>query len=157
MNKGTFVFILAVICWIFGLWVGRTSIKPQVIDSQIIVHDTIEKWNVKYKTKYITRTVIKELPVYDTVYKDSVKTVFVEIPIHQYHFEEDSLYSLDVEGYEVSLKNIKVFPKTIYRTQTVTNKTKNRFGLGFQAGYGIAGNKPVPYLGIGISYNLLSF
>ncbi len=35
---------------------------------------------------------------------------------------------------------------------------KKRFGLGFQAGGGIDKNlKPIPYIGVGVSYNLLSF
>lgn len=153
LNKILAIVAVTVI-WGVGFWIGRRYAKPEIIDSPVIVYDTVERYNVQYETKYITKTVVRELPVYDTIYKDSVRTVFVEIPISTYHFEEDSLYAIDVEGYDVSLKKVQVYPKTIYRTQVVKDKYP-RFGFGIQAGYGIIGNKASPYIGIGVSYNII--
>lgn len=54
---------------------------------------------------------------------------------------------------------IEVYPRTEYQIQTV--KTKPRWGLGIQAGYGctLTGTQVrlSPYIGVGVQYNLLTW
>ena len=74
------------------------------------------------------------------------------LPITQKTYK-GSLYTAYVSGYRAKLDSIEVYSKT--RTVFVRERVKRkRFGLGVQAGYGIAGNKLGPHVGIGVSCNL---
>ena len=84
---------------------------------------------------------------------DSVEVV---VPITQRVYG-DSLYRAYVSGYRPQLDSIFVYPRTNYITTTVKEKPK-RWGIGLQAGYGYSpGNGMSPYLGIGVSYNFITF
>lgn len=93
-----------------------------------------------------------------TVYRTG-DTVLVPVPISQYQFR-DSLYTLDVSGFHVSVDRLEVYPRTVYKTINTTTvrteKDNRRWGLGIQAGYGynFDSKKMAPYLGIGIQYSL---
>ncbi|WP_274957372.1 DUF6808 domain-containing protein [Millionella massiliensis] len=93
-----------------------------------------------------------------TVYRGT-DTLYVPVPIRQYSFR-DSLYSLDVSGFDVTLDRLEVYPRTIYKTITNTIERtvteKKRWGIGVQAGYGynFGSERPGPYIGIGVQYNL---
>ncbi|WP_283391539.1 DUF6808 domain-containing protein [Millionella massiliensis] len=92
---------------------------------------------------------------------DSDSTLFnVPIPIYQYSFR-DSLYFLKVSGFNVEIDEFEVYPRTVYKTITNTTvKTvtdTKRWGIGVQAGYGynFGSEKPGPYIGIGVQYNIV--
>ena len=93
-----------------------------------------------------------------TVYRGT-DTLYVPVPIRQYSFR-DSLYSLDVSGFNVTLDRLEVYPRTVYKTITNTTERtvteKKRWGIGVQAGYGynFGSEKPGPYIGIGVQYSL---
>lgn len=90
----------------------------------------------------------------DTIIKTD--SVYVELPITQKEYR-DSLYHAWVSGYEPNLDSINVFQHTVTVTETVRPPTK-RWGLGVQVGAGYnTGNKIQPYIGIGISYNILTW
>lgn len=87
-------------------------------------------------------------------------TVYLERETKVY---QDSLYRAVVSGFRPSLDSLTIFHPVRYITRTETVKVLQRkpWGIGIQAGYGatiqngrIAG---VPYIGVGVSYNLLSF
>lgn len=91
---------------------------------------------------------------------DSVEVV---IPITQRVYE-DSLYTAYVSGYEPKLDSIAVYPRREIVTVTNNNYTApkpKRWSIGVQAGYGVTLKggtpQPAPYIGIGVSYNLISF
>lgn len=91
---------------------------------------------------------------------DSVEVV---IPITQRVYE-DSLYTAYVSGYEPKLDSIAVYPRREIVTVTNNNYTApkpKRWSIGVQAGYGVTLKggtpQPAPYIGIGLSYNLISF
>lgn len=69
-----------------------------------------------------------------------------------------------ISGYRPQLDSILIYPQTttITNTTTITHKPKQpRFSIGLQAGYGVTINnnqlKPAPYVGIGLSYSLISW
>lgn len=74
----------------------------------------------------------------------------------------DKSYKCQVSGYQPSLDWIEVYPETVTITKetTITQKPR-RWGVGIQAGYGayLSGGqvKTAPYIGVGISYNLIRF
>ena len=90
-------------------------------------------------------------------------SVSVKIPITQKIYE-DSLYRAYVSGYRPSLDSLIFFPR--HDITTVTNRyaypksRQKRWGIGIHVGYGMTmSNTPQfsPYVGIGISYNLITF
>ncbi len=118
------------------VWVTRTRVKPVVRDSVTV--------------RYVTRT----LPVErDTVFaRDttawSADSVAAVIPITQKVYR-DSAYTAWVSGYEAALDSIRITSPTV----TVTRRVPKRWGVGVQAGYGTGG----AYIGVGISYNIITF
>lgn len=129
------------------------------------VHDTL--------VKYCTDTIFSEKPVYinkqivrtDTVQLYDIKhdSVQVELPYISKEYQ-DSTYRAWVSGFQdVNLDSIEVFQKTktiqINNTNYIT-KYKNRpFSVGIQAGYGydLMNKRALPFIGIGVQYNLFSF
>ena len=90
-------------------------------------------------------------------------SVSVKIPITQKIYE-DSLYRAYVSGYRPSLDSLIFFPR--HDITTVTNgyiypkSRQKRWGIGIHVGYGMTmSHTPQfsPYVGIGISYNLITF
>lgn len=85
----------------------------------------------------------------------------VVLPITQKHYKGKD-YEAWISGYRPRLDSIYVFPETRYITNEIQVKRKpTKWGIGIQAGYGVAlpNGKPqmAPYIGIGISYNLIRF
>lgn len=79
----------------------------------------------------------------------------VIIPITQKVYK-DSLFRAYVSGYHPALDSIEIYRKseTIY----IRSPTKpKRWSVGIQAGLGLTPNNIQPYIGVGVSYNILSF
>lgn len=70
---------------------------------------------------------------------------------------KDEQYTAVVEGIGAYLKSIEVYPRTEVRTITTTMPVvkKTRWGVGVQMGAGFGKNGVQPYIGIGLSYNLI--
>ena len=88
-------------------------------------------------------------------------SVAVEIPITSKHYSSEE-YDAWVSGYEASLDSIKVYSKEriVTETVTVTKKARTkRWGIGFTGGYGYDFNSKTaaPYVGVGVSYNIITF
>jgi hypothetical protein len=106
-----------VVAFLLGLFLreDRVEYKTKVetiIDTTIRI-DTfvVEKPVVK------TKKVVEEKIIY---VHDTVKVV---IPISEYRFFQDGIYDITARGYDVSLSNVTVFPKTEYRIVTNTVET----------------------------------
>ncbi len=88
---------------------------------------------------------------------DERDSMTVEIPITQKHYESEE-YSAYVSGYEAQLDSIFVFPKTTVIRESIS-KPPNHWHLGITGGvgYGFRSNQVEPFIGIGITYSLISF
>lgn len=149
-----------VICFLAGLFIGRTERKHEVQVVQLkpdtlVVRDTMFLEKPKYVQVRSTVT--------DTVYLtavDSSKDVAVEIPI-EYKYAEYSDADIWYHGYNADIDSCRVFPKTVYINTPyevrIKEKVKTRWGIGVQAGYGVSKSGLSPYIGVGVSYNLFSF
>lgn len=93
-------------------------------------------------------------PLYASVESDSAT---VAIPITQKRYEGND-YRAWVSGYEPSLDSIYVFPTTTVIHER-SYKPPNRWHLGITGGfgYGFKSKHAEPYIGIGITYSLISF
>ena len=139
---------------------------------QVCVEDIVKEVQV-IKEKVVRDTIFSEKPVYinkqivrtDTVQLYDIKqdSVYVELPYIQKEFK-DSLYEAWVSGYqEVNLDSIRIFKEKqiieINNTNYIT-KYKNRpFSVGIQVGYGydLMNKRALPFIGVGVQYNLFSF
>ena len=153
------ILLIAGVAFGIGLGYGRRTARMPVRLS--VVNDTVQV------TK--TDTIWREKPVFvasSVIRHDTVRlatlerdTVFVDVPIERRVYQEDSLYRAVVSGWHPSLDTLMVFPKTT--TITIREKVpvpdRRRWGIGIQAGAGATRNGLTPYVGVGISYNLLSW
>ena len=141
---------------------GRNTAQQRAISSAIqqadtlVIHDTITREMPVYITKTRVRT--EYVPVRDTLRLHD--TLFVPITIEKRVYK-DSLYRAEISGYKPSLDKIEIYQqtRTITQVERVLVKDKKRWGLGIQAGYGVGIHSGVvyttPYIGVGVSYNLL--
>lgn len=131
------------------------------------VYDTIQVFvdTPIPRDSVVVRYAAVKVPVYDTIRTHYADTLFsdsstVILPVTQKVYK-DSTYEAWVSGYMPALDSIRIFQPTTTITNTITN-TKIRYkqkhwGFGVQAGIGITPGKIEPYIGIGISYNILSW
>ena len=117
---------------------------------------------VEYRRDTITRVkpvYIASTPVvrYDTLRLHD--TIAVPVPIERRVYA-DSNYRAVVSGWHPSLDSISVYPATKIVTRWLerVEKERSRWGLGIQAGAGLSANGvAVPYIGVGVQYNLFSW
>lgn len=157
------VIVIAVALLVAAFLIGRCTAPKYEAETQVIK---------QVDTMVIRDTIIREKPVFRTEYvfvRDSVRvqvhdTVFINLP-RQLRVYQDSLYRAEVSGVDPTLDRIEVYPQTRYitrtETQTISVTERRRWGIGVQVGYGItkqgASFYPGPYIGVGVSYNILTF
>ena len=162
--RGIFiVFLLAVI----GLFsIDRCNRKKDILPETVIQVDTI----YLYDTIRIVTPVPQRIKTVDTfriVLKDTIRekdTVYLNLPREQKIYREEN-YHAWISGYRPALDSIHIFRNThqVITSTTIRQKPNKprRWGIGIQAGYGLTYRQntiqPVPYIGIGLSYHLLSF
>ena len=86
---------------------------------------------------------------------DSLQLVLLRVQRH-YH---DSTFDAWVSGVDPTLDSIKTYQTTrvINREIPVIQVKKTRWGIGFQAGASANKDGVFPYVGVGVSYNILSW
>lgn len=67
-----------------------------------------------------------------------------------------------MSSYRPRLDSVWVFPETRYiTTENISVVPRKRWGIGIQAGYGVGISsgqvRAFPYIGVGISYNIVRF
>lgn len=98
-------------------------------------------------------TVSKEITIDTTAVKSDSATVVIPITQKVY---EDSTFRAYVSGYRPALDSIEIFKRT--ETVHIRSPTKDKkWGIGIQLGCGMIPNRVQPYIGIGISYNIITF
>lgn len=120
----------------------------------MFVHDTITREKPDYTRVCVRDTIYVTVTARDTAY--------IVLP-REVKVYEDETYRAEVSGYQPSLDRIDIYAPTrtitkeVVRTETVRKRTP--WGVGLQVGCGITkqGNSfyPGPYVGVGISYNII--
>ncbi len=145
--------LIAIAIVVGAFFLGRSTTPTP--DAEVrIKTDTIRVVEVRPDTIYQDKYITRYLKTTDTLTVTQIDSVLVYVPINTYIFQ-DSTYRAEVQGYEVELKSMEVYNKTIYETKVV--KVNNRWGVGVQVGYGICGTKLSPYVGVGVSCNLITW
>lgn len=157
------VFVLSVVL-IGSLYRNAQLINfSNVYTDTVIVRDTIRDTipvpvdSIVVRYKYLTipsqpDTVAgNDIAIVDTA-SDSTTII---IPITQTKYEGQD-YTAWVSGYDARLDSFYVYPQRQIITTTKVQKT-GRWGLGVQLGVGASNKGFAPYIGIGISYNILTW
>lgn len=136
--------------WLRGLRKGP-EVQPIVKIDTLVIHDTMTM--EKPIPLYVRVVDTMRVPVIDTVHvRDSV---FISIQREEKVYQ-DSTYRAVVSGYRPSLDSISVFQTTKY--VTITKYAKKPWGVGVQAGVTYLPKVGfTPYVGLGISYNIINF
>lgn len=151
--------LLAVLMLLSGHFLGRrTACTPE--PECIVQTDTLRIRD----TLIIEKPVPVEVRVVDTMLvalTDTVTvndTVYLSLP-RETKLYGDSTYTAQVSGYRPALDWIEVYPQTDVVTRTIFVDSRKRWGFGLQAGYGAYVNagqvRLAPYVGVGISYDIL--
>lgn len=132
---------------------AQTDFVPE--NDTIIVRDTITREKPVFVDRYLTRVEKVLLPIHDTtILRDSV---LVDLPIETRVYAEDSVYRAVVSGFRPSLDTLLVYQTTREVTKFVPVRVQKRWGVGVTAGYGAGTGGLTPFVGVGITYNLMNF
>lgn len=157
---GLILGALAIIAVISAFLLGR---KVGINGREVVIKTQVDTL-VVFDTIRIKEPVIVERRVVDTMtvevvdYKVVHDTAFVNLPREEVEYR-DSSYRAVVSGFLPRLEEIEIYRQDrIVTIETVkTIKEKSRWGLGIQAGAGLSSQGIVPYVGIGVNYNILSW
>lgn len=168
----------------YGLF-GRVADTTHITERDTITYvDTIAYYQPVAKDSTVVRYITQVLPV---VYRDTITTyrkdtflvenyaqnngenipplvlsderdsISVEIPITQKRYENDE-YMAWISGYSANLDSIFVFPKTtVIHERSYKPPNKWHIGITGGYGYGFKSKQAEPYIGIGITYSIISF
>ena len=137
----------------------KSPVEPikEKVDT-LLIFDTITLTKPVFVEKIQLDSVY--MPVTDTLWKHDTLYVYLEREQIQW---QDSLCRVYASGINPQVDSVTHFLQEtiVNREISVPVKVKSRWGLGIQVGYGAGINgKQVyltPYVGVGISYNILSW
>ena len=156
---GLVICAMMLACGLCGYKAGKGAYMPPQIVTEIRVDTLLVRDTIARETPVYVRSFVR-----DTIRVSVCDTLYVELP-REVKIYEDSLYRAEVSGYEPSLDRIDIYQqeRVITRdiTQLVEVKRNARWGIGVQVGYGIGMHSGAvyvaPYVGVGVSYNILTF
>ena len=96
------------------------------------------------------RLIVRETQI-DTMHD----TVFVYLPQESIVWQDDRCI-VYAHGINPQVDSVTHFNSGAVVTRTVTGRPK-RWGIGVSAGYGMSKDGLSPYIGLGISYNIIRF
>ena len=110
-----------------------------------------------YKPSKVTRTVKDTVRVIvrETQIDTMHDTVFVYLPQESIVWQDDRCI-VYAHGINPQVDSVTHFNSGAVVTRTVTGRPK-RWGIGVSAGYGMSKDGLSPYIGLGISYNIIRF
>lgn len=154
----TILCVILLVMDIGVLWQNhqqKTPVEPPEIKvDTLIVRDTIMQYKPIFTDKIKVDSVL--IPVKDTiVIRDSVYIYMDREKITW----RDSLCEVYASGIMPQVDSVRHFTKYKYITieTQIPVKVKSHWGVGINAGYGVGKGGLTPYVGVGISYNLLSW
>lgn len=146
--------------FLIGRHIGLSQAPEGAVTIQVdtlTVHDTLRVTEPVIVDRIVKDTMLVEVSS-TVVYHD---TTYIPLP-REWVTYQDSMYKAVVSGYIPRLEEIEVYPTreviTVQTERTVTVPKRTHWGLGVQAGYGVSSRGELsPYLGVGVSYNILSW
>lgn len=130
---------------------GQNETIVERVDT-LVVRDTI----VAYKPKYISKRVVDSIyvPVREVVVeRDTIKVLLEREQV----VWEDSLARVYASGILPKVDSIHHYRDKMVITKETIIKTTPKWGVGIQGGIGVGKGGLTPYVGVGVSYNLITF
>lgn len=130
---------------------GQNETIVERVDT-VVVRDTI----VAYKPKYIQKRVVDSIyvPVREVVVeRDTIKVLLEREQV----VWEDSLARVYASGILPKVDSIHHYRDKMVITKETIIKTNPKWGVGIQGGIGVGKGGLTPYVGVGVSYNLITF
>lgn len=158
MAKGIISIALLAVTFFVGFHVGRGDAPEVRIQTDtLMVRDTITIEKPVVEERILLQEVF--LPVTDTIMMRD--TIYVALQREQVIWK-DSLSVVYASGVMPEVDSVKHFitERIVTEKEVIEVKKRSRWGIGIQAGYGIGISGDVrmtPYVGIGVTYNLLSW
>lgn len=150
------LFISAMLGFFVGQWSAEEGhsepLEPKV--DTLVIRDTISV----SKPIYVTRKVVDTMLVAVTDTMMVHDTTYVYLTREQVEWR-DSLCAVFASGIYPQVDSVIHFTteRVIVKEIPVIQKERSRWGLGINAGYGFGASGLTPYVGVGVSYNLLSW
>ena len=159
-EKYILIFVSAFVATFIGFLVGNRVGRndpgepPTPRVDTLFIRDTFKVTEPKFITKRVVDSIL--VPATDTLYlKD---TLFVILEKEQVTWE-DSLARVYASGIQPQVDSVIHFTQEMVITKEipVIQVKKTRWGVGIQAGAGVGKDGLTPYVGVGVSYNILSW
>ena len=160
MKPGTYILIglgLAVAV-LLGFLVGHRCPQNKPVEpikervDTLVIRDTIKVTEAISVTKRVVDSI--PYPVTDTLRMRDTLYVFLEREQIRW---EDSLAVVYASGVMPQVDSVIHHTESLIITKEIPVIKKTRWGLGVQAGVGAGKGELSPYVGVGVSYNLLSW
>ena len=132
--------VFAIVIFCLGMYGIGKGCSRDVSDGKEIVRSIVTDtvYVTRVDTVYVTRPVVKERIVVDTVYVETEEGG-LSLPLEQLRYEEKGRFEAWVTGFHVSLDSVKLYDKVVERTvtRTVRTEAKQRYAcvpyMGFKA------------------------
>ena len=118
----------------------------------LFIRDTLTVYKPKWETKTVIDSVL--VPVTDSVIVND--TVYVALAREQVVWE-DSLARVYASGIQPEVDSVTHFIETVIINRETVIRKDCKWGLGVQLGAGAGTGGLTPYVGVGVSYNFLSW
>ena len=160
MKPGTYILIgvgLAVAV-LLGFLIGQRCPRngggetPTIKVDTLVIRDTIKVTEAISVAKRVVDSI--PYPVTDTLRLRDTLYVFLEREQIRW---EDSLSVAYVSGVMPQVDSVIHHTENLIITKEIPVTKKTRWGLGVQAGVGAGKGGLTPYVGVGVSYNILSW
>lgn len=163
IKKITYAVVAVIMALLLSYFIGRrdgfnSAVRGETesVDT-MYVHDTI----MQYRPILEERVVLKKVPVPVTDTLRIHDTLYVYLDREQVVWQ-DSLSRVYASGILPQIDSVQHYISERIVTKEVTIHVKKpcRWGVGIHAGYGIQLGEQVktaPYIGVGVSYNILSW
>lgn len=157
----TIALVVMAACVLFGVHLGKNKAESLIVEKvdTTYVHDTI----MQYKPIVQEITKVEKVPVkvevHDTLMVHDTMYVYLDREQIVWQDEWSRVYASGILPQVDSVQHF-ITEKVVTKEIRVPVKQKSRWGLGIQAGYGIQFGKDIshsPYIGVGLSYNILTW
>ncbi len=153
---GIGIAVAILILFLFDRRIPRNAPQePQSVKvDTLFVRDTIKVTEPKFITRRVVDSVL--VPVTDTIRLRDTLYVFLEREQIRW---EDSLSVVYASGVRPEIDSVIHYAErmVIVKEIPVVRVKKTRWGVGIQAGAGATKDGLTPYVGVGVSYNILSW
>lgn len=151
---GMGIVVAALVGFLAGRGCPRIAPGTQIVTrvDTLVIRDTVTVSEPISVTRWRVDSVA--FPVRDTVRVQD--TLFVYLERERVRWK-DEYCEVFASGVQPSVDSVRHYISERVILKTVPVKVRSRWGIGMQAGYGASRQGLSPYIGVGVSYNLVAW